>query len=497
MSIERDVRPRTAVHARRLPAVVLFLLTAPIAATLIVLRRDFEIEAGALTWLASTCLVFAAATWSALRIWRPTEMLSATPQGIALPEILREQLAWADIRRIQAITHRGRTGDVADRLIIHLKQPMMLNFRPPKLRKIFAGLPQSAVGIDIGLRWPVRADVLRNSLKEAAADFAAGNHPQSDTVPHTAKRWPGVIAMLAATALPIAVQVLDVGPPRLFSEALALYAKGDMRQAAPLLEQDARAGDAAAAVALGKLYLNGDGVERNPAMAAAWFERAAKRGDGAAAYHLGDAYRLGLGVLADLAAAVGWYETAADRGSPEAAFALSRLYRLGDGVRRDYNRAIDWLNVAVGMDSAPAMHDLGQLYHEGLGVPRDPETAKDWYRRAADAGLIAARYDLARLMLDGPAEQRQHGLRYLAEAAEHGYAPAQRRLAAAFVSGQGLERDMIAAYKWISLAERAWPPATRADLVREKARIQSHMGAEDIADATEQIRKWRPLRSKN
>ena len=496
MSIERDVRPHTAVHARRLPAVVLFLLTAPAAAALIVLRRDIEIEAGALAWLVYACLVSAAAAWAAVRVWRPTELLSATPNGIVLPGVLRERLAWADIRRIEAITHRGRTGDIADRLIIHLKQPMTLNFRPAKLRKIFAGLPQSAVAVDIGLRWPVRADVLRNLLKETAADFAAGNHPQSDTGSRPGKVWPGVLAMLAAIAVPIGVQTTDIGPPRLFSEALALYAKGEMQSAAPLLEQDARAGDAAAAVALGKLYLNGDGVERNPAMAAAWIERAAKRGNGGAAYHLGDAYRLGLGVPADLRTAIDWYETAADRGSPEAAFALSRLYRLGDGVRRNYTRAIQWLNVAVDMDFAPAMHDLGQLYHEGLGVPRDPETAKDWYRRAADAGLIAARYDLARLMLNGPAEQRQQGLRYLAEAAEYGYAPAQRRLAAAFISDQEMERDIIAAYKWISLAERAWPPATRADLVREKARIQSHMSAEDVAAATEQIRIWRPLRSK-
>lgn len=468
----------------------------PAILALMALRRDLTVWIGVPAWTTLSCVAFALAAWAAVRLWRPSPLLIASPDGIAVPRLIRTPVPWSDIIGIDAITHRHRSGDIGDRLLIRLNQPMELEWQQARLRRIFAGLPQSAIGIDMGLRWPMRGEALRDVLLEAARDFAAGGGDRSaSSRSRRQSPWTAVLAIAIGAALPIAYQVSDMGPPRFFSEALTLYAKGETATAVPLLEADARAGDSAAAVALGTLYLNGDGVARNPSMSAAWFRRAAEAGDPGAAYSLGNAYRLGLGVPADMNAAIRWYEAAAEADSAEAAFALSRLYRLGDGVRRDYPRAIEWLNRAVADGFAPAMQDLGQLYHEGLGVTRDPETAKSWYRKAADAGSVAARHDLARLMLDGDPAERDQGLRYLAEAAETGYAPAQRRIAAVFATGQGLPADPVAALKWITLAERAWPPATRADLVREKARIQAYMSDADIAAATEQVRLWRPLRA--
>jgi hypothetical protein len=53
-------------------------------------------------------------------------------------------------------------------------------------------------------------------------------------------------------------------------------------------------------------------------------------------------------------------------------------------------------------------------------------------------------------------------------------------------------RDPIEAYKWMSLAERSWPAATRADLVREKARIAAHLDAATLDEAKARIRAWSP-----
>ena len=77
---------------------------------------------------------------------------------------------------------------------------------------------------------------------------------------------------------------------------MALYRAGDVSAAVPLLEPDARAGDAEAAYALGELYLNGDGVERNLSMSAGWFMRAADHGHADAAFKLANAHKLGLGI---------------------------------------------------------------------------------------------------------------------------------------------------------------------------------------------------------
>ena len=106
-----------------------------------------------------------------------------------------------------------------------------------------------------------------------------------------------------------------------------------------------------------------------------------------------------------------------------------------------------------------------------------------------------ARFDLARLLLDGDIASRQNGFAILQLSANNGYAPAQRRLAAMYFKGQGIQTDAIAAYQWISLAERSWPAATRADLVHEKARITNMLDANALAQAKSQIRNWRPLRN--
>lgn len=495
MSFDRDILPYTVVRARRLHGVVALALALPGTLAVLFFRRDLVVEFGIPLWTIMGIVLCVVAAWSVVRSIRPEALLIASPNGIAVPHLLRLPIPWSDIRKIETLTHHvGR--DAADRLIVHLKQPMELAWRPRALKKTFAGLPQSAVAIDLGLRWPLSADALRRQLRDAAKDFAVKSVPQSDAQSMRAPRWPAVVAVCAAALIAPALHVADLGPKRFFSEALALYARGEMQAALPLLQRDARAGDDDAAVALGTLYLNGDGVERNPAMAAGWFGRAAEAGNAIAAYHMGNAYRLGLGMPADVPTAIRWYEVAAGNGHAEAAFTLSRLYRLGDGVRRDYSQALAWLERAIDDDFAPAMHDLGKLYHEGLGVARDLNRAQEWYLAAAEQGLIAARYDLARLLMDGAPDQRSDGLKFLAEAAEYGYAPAQRRLAAVFAKGQGVEIAPIAAYKWITLAERAWPPATRADLVREKARIASRMNDADIAAAMEQVRTWRPLRSK-
>lgn len=471
-------------------------VTVTALAAALLLRRDLTVALGDPLWLCLAGGLGTVAAWLALRIFRPVPLLQMTPDALTLPRLLAAPLPWTHIRRITTATQRGPLGDIRDRLIIHLNHPADIGWRSARMRRTMAGLPQTAIAVDIGLAWPVRADALKDIIRRTARDFAAGGEKASDAVPPAKRLSPvlGAAAMIAAALLPLAAQQADFGLPRLFSEGLKLYRAGDIAAALPLLESDARAGDPAAAHALGTLYLNGDGVERNPSMAAAWFGRAAAAGDADGAYRLGEAYRLGLGVAADIETALTWLRKAAALGSAEAAFTLARVYRLGDGVRRDYPEAVRWLREAAARDFAPAEHDLGRLYVEGLALPRDREEAKRWYLRAAGRGLIAARYDLARLYLDGPPEDRARGLRYLAEAAESGDAPAQRLLAALLVRGQGLPADPIAAYKWISLAERAWPAATRADLVREKARIAAGLNAAEIDAATAQIRTWRPLR---
>jgi TPR repeat protein len=75
----------------------------------------------------------------------------------------------------------------------------------------------------------------------------------------------------------------------------------------------AERGVASAQHSLGFMYVNGQGVPRNDALAVSWYRLAAGAGLAQAQYNLGVMYQKGQGVPADPAQAVAWYRQAAMR----------------------------------------------------------------------------------------------------------------------------------------------------------------------------------------
>ena len=496
MRHDHNNRPLTEIRPRRLPRAAAIAAIALPCVALITLQKDIIVQTGMPIWFTVTTTAMALLAVLAHRLLHPSALMVISPEGISVPALITDTLNWRDIKKVEAKTRRGQTGDIHDRLIIHLKEPQDFKWQSARLRQTLGGTPQIAIAIDIGFQWPSRADDIKRIIRNAAKTYASAPSLKSETTVTTPQRHRAIAGalMLAICSLPVASFVFDIGLPRMFSEGLELYRRGEVAQAVPFLEADARAGDTEAAHALGELYLNGDGVGRNLSMSAGWFMRAANSGHADAAFKLANATKLGLGIPQNIDTALSLYRQASIDGSAEAAYALGRIYKLGDGVRRDYTKALEWLSVAADRGYAPAEHDLGQLYQEGIAVPRDIETAMHWLSEAASKGHAPARYDLARLLLDGNTTARQNGMAIMQLAANNGYAPAQRRLAAMYFKGQIVEPDAIAAYQWISLAERSWPAATRADLVREKARIAATLDAAGLAKAKSQIRNWRPVR---
>ena len=78
-----------------------------------------------------------------------------------------------------------------------------------------------------------------------------------------------------------------------------------------LVRKAADGGLPAAQARLGRIYLRGEGVTADPAVAAGWFERAALGGDPLAQYELGQLRYKGLGVEANPAEAYKWFTAAA------------------------------------------------------------------------------------------------------------------------------------------------------------------------------------------
>ena len=96
----------------------------------------------------------------------------------------------------------------------------------------------------------------------------------------------------------------------------------DLATAARLFEEASEAGSSAADVALGHMYLVGEGVPMDPTLARELLERAANSGNLAGSLSLGHMYEAGIGVRRDLAAAESWYLRGAEAGFGQAQLRL-------------------------------------------------------------------------------------------------------------------------------------------------------------------------------
>ncbi|MHB8523031.1 MAG: tetratricopeptide repeat protein [Limisphaerales bacterium] len=156
-------------------------------------------------------------------------------------------------------------------------------------------------------------------------------------------------------------------------------------------------------------------AERKEAME--WFRTAAEQGEACPEYLLGVAYNSGK--PKDPALAVDWFRRAADQGLPVAEVALGKMYCQGESLRRDYQKGMELFQEAAKHGSADAEVEIGTIYVQGSGLNGpDPKEALRWFRRAAAKGSARAFSDL--------------GVFYW--------------------NDQGVEKDPIEAYAWLTLA---------------------------------------------
>lgn len=116
--------------------------------------------------------------------------------------------------------------------------------------------------------------------------------------------------------------------------------------------------------------------------------------------------------------------------------------------RADYRAALVAWRPLAAKGNTDAMFNLGQAYRLGRGVPIDLAQAQGWYDRAAHAGHVDAEAQLGILLFQ--TGNRASGLRWLKSAADKGEARAQLMFGTALFNGDGVERDPLAAYRYIA-----------------------------------------------
>lgn len=125
-----------------------------------------------------------------------------------------------------------------------------------------------------------------------------------------------------------------------------------------------------------------------------------------------------------------------------------------DGIsawqRADYASAVAiWTPLAQKGD-ADAAFNLGQAYRLGRGVPVDLSKAQAWLEKAAKAGHLDAQTTLGLLLFDSG--NRQAAMNWLEKAAERGEPRAMLVYGTALFNGDGVTRDPLMAYVYVSRA---------------------------------------------
>lgn len=161
--------------------------------------------------------------------------------------------------------------------------------------------------------------------------------------------------------------------------------------------------EATKALAMGLIYLTGEGAERDAARAAKHLVTAVKGGVPQAKHELARLHIEGKDVTYDPEYAIRLLQSASEDEHVPSMIYLSELYIFGNHCPRDTEAALDLLYAAysVAGDSAPAV-----MYYLAFIYDRDPASrntfeAAYWYRRAAEHGHFKSQIRLAALYATG------------------------------------------------------------------------------------------------
>lgn len=102
-------------------------------------------------------------------------------------------------------------------------------------------------------------------------------------------------------------------------------------------------------------------------------------------------------------------------------------------------------------DDAVTLNALGLVYELGIATAVDKERAGALFFEAASQGYARGEYNYGRLLSDktyGDRHDRVEGIKWIAKAADHGFAPAQFSYGCALWEGDGVKQDKGEAVKW-------------------------------------------------
>ncbi|OZA29003.1 MAG: hypothetical protein B7X91_03455 [Hydrogenophilales bacterium 17-64-11] len=246
------------------------------------------------------------------------------------------------------------------------------------------------------------------------------------------------------------------------------------------------------------------GVEKDDKKAFWWHQKAAEQGHSLAQWDLGRMLIEGSGVEKSLADGYFWWSIAK---MPDEEFAKTERekvrqqmtdsqIRIAESKLQAWREKEKFETVKARAESdwpAPSPEAktlLAMMYLDGTGTPRDAALAYAWFLKAAQQGHAPAQYFLGLMHKDGEGVPKNYQLaaEWFRKAANQGDAEAQMYLGLSYSLGLGLTKDEQAAYFWLLLAAAKGDQKV-AD-IRDK--LERKLTHEERAKAQAAARDWKP-----
>jgi TPR repeat protein/uncharacterized protein len=244
--------------------------------------------------------------------------------------------------------------------------------------------------------------------------------------------------------------------------AQAAYDNKDYQTALGIWQTLAERGNSAAQGGMARLYVLGQGVNKNDDDALRFARLAAQQGNAAGQNVLGilakrgimGVTKAGAGVLRDREEAIKYFRLSAEQGFAPAQYNLGAMYaeyRSDLGIVPNLNESFRLYRLAADQGFSPAQLAIGIMYFEGYRGPIDQNGAVNYIRKAADQGYAEAQATLGTMYLENAhltgadtSKNLSEAVRYLKLAADQGVARAKTSLADA-EQGQRLTEQQRAA----------------------------------------------------
>lgn len=224
--------------------------------------------------------------------------------------------------------------------------------------------------------------------------------------------------------------------------------------AVKLFTEAANGGITVAKYKLGKMLLNGDGVEKDIPKAIEWLKQAAVEENEFAEYALGRLFLKGEEVEKDIFAAEEYLLKSASRGNKYATYLLGKEYLSGENFGKNIQKSVEYLKLAAEKGFESAEYVLGKLYLRGEEVWKDAANAEKYLLKAAEHGNKFAEYILGKEYLLGEnfPKDVQKATDYLKRASEKDFDFAEYELGKIYLFGKDIPKDTEAALEYLKSA---------------------------------------------